>query len=273
VQHREEEYSEDGFDVLAAMQSEHFWYKGRHRFILAAMERLLASTRTGTESLAAIDLGGGCGGWVRYLTDRSTLRFSELALGDSSMRALDLAQSVIGPKAERYQVDLLNLQWENRWDIISMLDVLEHIPDDVTSMRQVAKALRPGGIAIIATPAFPIFWTYNDDYAKHQRRYVKADFRRLAASVGLELIYTRYFMFFLSPLLVASRMIQRPGKDVAPADVDALVKKAHRVPAAPVNAALSAILAAETTLGHYLPFPWGTSVVGVFQRRAASQSS
>src|SRR5215212_5994091 len=70
VAHNAEEYDPRGFAVLLQMQREHFWYRGRHRFVRAAVERHLARRSPGPAALSAIDLGGGCGGWVNYLHQR-----------------------------------------------------------------------------------------------------------------------------------------------------------------------------------------------------------
>lgn len=56
VQHRDDEYPEDGFATLWAMQERHFWYRGRHRFLLHALDR---HRPRGSGPLAAVDLGGG----------------------------------------------------------------------------------------------------------------------------------------------------------------------------------------------------------------------
>lgn len=45
----------------------------------------------------------------------------------------------------------------------------------------------------------------------------------------------------------------------------ALMSKTHQVPLAVMNLPLTAVFAAETPLGHWLQFPWGTSVLGVFR--------
>jgi hypothetical protein len=50
------------------------------------------------------------------------------------------------------------------------------------------------------------------------------------------------------------------------AQKQALMHQTHQVPPAPLNLALTAIFAAETPLGHWLRFPWGTSVLGVFRK-------
>ncbi|NCC40957.1 MAG: hypothetical protein EOM21_16220 [Gammaproteobacteria bacterium] len=45
-----------------------------------------------------------------------------------------------------------------------------------------------------------------------------------------------------------------------------LARSQHQVPSAPLNLALTAAFGAETPLGHWLRFPWGTSILGVFRK-------
>jgi SAM-dependent methyltransferase len=266
VAHREEEYPSEGFDVLRDMQSRHFWYRGRHRFILRALRKVARTLRPhGGPSLSIVDLGAGCGGWIAYLHAHAPGLFGELALADSSMRALEFARDVVAPGAARYQVDLLDLPWEGRWDAAFLLDVLEHIPDDVGVLRQVRKALKPGGFLLVTTPAFECFRTYNDELARHVRRYTRRDFVRLAERSGLRLCRSRYFLFFLSPLLVLSRLKSPDLRRMTPQEIRAHLARTHRVPPAPLNALLGLIFGLETPLGHWLPFPWGTSILGVFR--------
>lgn len=264
VKHREEEYEEDGFETLRDMQDRHFWYRGRHRFLLAAVDRFLPKSGA---PRSAIDLGGGAGGWVSYLAKQRPERFNPLALADSSIVALTLAESVFPPAAQRYQVDLMQLQMRDQWDAAFLLDVIEHIPDDLHALEQAREALKPGGYLFVATPAFPQFWSYNDDLAQHQRRYVRSDFMRLAQQAELTLCDARYFMFYLSPLYLISRM--KPGLGaMTDEQKKELVIQQHRVPSVPINTILTTIFTAETPLGHWLRFPWGTSILGVFRKNS-----
>jgi hypothetical protein len=45
-----------------------------------------------------------------------------------------------------------------------------------------------------------------------------------------------------------------------------LIERAHRVPLPAINALMTLIFGLETPLGLWLPFPWGTSILGVFQK-------
>jgi SAM-dependent methyltransferase len=263
VTHRDEEYDQDGFDRLQKMQEKHFWYRGRHRFLLGSLDRHLPST---VNNLSAIDLGGGVGGWVKYLAQTRSEIFTKIALADSSPIALAFAKDVLPLNSERYQIDLMNLQMENEWDVAFLLDVIEHLPDDKRAMQEAKNALKPGGLLFVATPAFQQFWSYNDDLAHHQRRYRRSDFSHLAQQSGLKLLDARYFMFFLSPLYILSRM--KPGiHKLSMEKKMKIVLQQNQIPAAPINKVLSAIFEAETPLGHWVNFPWGTSILGVFQKQ------
>jgi SAM-dependent methyltransferase len=270
IQHRDEEYDSRAFELLRRMQKNHFWYRGRHRFLLHALRRHLPSPKRDLGLLRLVDLGGGCGGWINYVLKHHRNEFKELALADSSLVALRFAQEFLSDTASLYQIDLLRLGWKERWDVAFLLDVLEHIPDDCAALREIGQALTPGGLLFVTTPALKRFWTWNDDAAKHQRRYCKADYRELAAACGLELLDVRYFMFLLSPLLLAQRMLIRPPAAAESLDPDEqleLVKRTHKIPPSLINSLLAAVFASETPLGHMFPFPWGTSVLAVFRRR------
>lgn len=262
VLHRQSEFEEENLRQLLRMQQDHFWYIGRHRFILHALRQQLRGRR----ELSAIDLGGGCGGWLAYLREREPERFSEIALADSSLHALELAGPVVGQFAERYQVDLYDLGWKDRWDVVFLLDVLEHLSEDARALQQIYAALRPGGLLFVTTPALPIFHSYNDDLVHHLRRYSRSDFAELASRSSLRLVRSRYFMFLLSPFVFARRWRSPDVESMTRGEIRILLERTHDVPPALPNRILTAIFSMETPLGWHLPFPWGTSILGVFEK-------
>jgi 2-polyprenyl-3-methyl-5-hydroxy-6-metoxy-1,4-benzoquinol methylase len=264
--HREADYDSAGFASLRRMQTRHFWYRGRHRFLLHFARRVAVNPLENGRRPDAIDLGGGCGGWVQYLAEHAADRFGQIALGDSSPTALSLASDVVPTGTKRYRIDLLNLQWSERWDVAFLLDVLEHIDEDERVLREIYAALRPGGSLIVATPALEWFRSTLDDVTHHVRRYSRRDFTRLASRTGFEVAASRYFMFLLSPLLWAARRGGPDANTMTSEDINRYIERSSRIPPALVNSTLAAIFAAETPLGAWLPFPWGTSVVAVLRR-------
>lgn len=262
VQHRNEEYDQASFNTLWAMQDRHFWYRGRHRFLLAVLDRIMAGSK---EPWRAVDLGGGVGGWIRHLVEMRGDRFSKLVLADSSEMALQMAGDVLPQLVDRYQIDLMDLGWHNQWDCAFLLDVIEHIPDDVKALREASLALKPGGYLIVTAPALRQFWSYNDELVHHLRRYNRVDFANLAQASGLELCDARYFMFLLSPLYWLSRK-WKTTQGMSEDQKRAHIKQTHQVPNILINGALTIVFAAETPLGQVVRFPWGTSILGVFRK-------
>lgn len=264
--HRDEEYEETGFNILIQMQRDHFWYRCRHKLLLNVLKKEVPSRFGKTDTLRAIDIGGGCGGWLEYLHIYQPFMFQQLALGDSSIRALTMAEPIIGRFAERYQVDLLDIVWSEEWDVVFLLDVLEHIPDHEEALRQIRKGMRPGGLLFITTPALNFFWRYNDEIGHHQRRYCKQNFKDLARYANFKLLRTDYFMFFLSPVLLLSRLLFRPSTSATHEQRQEYVAHTHRIPTQPVNKILSGIFSIEALMINWVSFPWGTSILAVLQR-------
>jgi SAM-dependent methyltransferase len=73
-------------------------------------------------------------------------------------------------------------------DAVVLLNVLEHIEDDLGAARQVARVLKPNGIAIIEVPAGPGLYDVYDRYLKHYRRYRRRDLVHLVTRAGLEVL-------------------------------------------------------------------------------------
>jgi 2-polyprenyl-3-methyl-5-hydroxy-6-metoxy-1,4-benzoquinol methylase len=270
IAHRDDEFNEAQLDVYAKIEPRHFWFAGRRRFLTHAVHRAVRRFFPSETGLRAVDLGAGTGAWAAHLVRAMPGLFAEIAVADSSRRALDLAARVAGPPVARYQVDLRQLGWHQRWDVAFLLDVLEHIADDRHVLSEIAGSLRPGGLLFVTTPALDSLRTYNDDLEHHARRYSRRDFQRLAEASALELIDARYFMFLLSPLLVASRWFGPKIERLTNEERVACYRHTHRVPWPPLNAALRLIFSFETPLGHWVHFPWGTSLLGIFRRPATS---
>lgn len=250
--------------MLGAMHRQHFWYRGRRRFVLLALRRVLAKLGRLGQPLDVADLGGGNGNWLAWLLRTGGLPLGRAVLADISPQALADAQAIVPQQVETKQVDLCGpLPWHEAFDVVFLLDVIEHFRDDAALLERVRGALRPGGLAVITTPAFMGLWSWNDEADGHFRRYRLGDFRALAERTGLRPVLLRYFGWTLLPLYVAARWLLRPR---SAAEVAARAQRLHRVPAAWVNGLLTAAFCAETPLGVHLPLPWGTSALGVLRR-------
>ena len=65
-------------------------------------------------------------------------------------------------------------------DIVLAMDVLEHIQDDYSTLKEWKNTLKPNGLLLITVPAFQHLWSSHDIFLGHHRRYNKKDISDLA---------------------------------------------------------------------------------------------
>lgn len=89
--------------------------------------------------------------------------------------------------------DATSMSWDTRFDTVVLLDVLEHIEDDLGFLRRLAGCLAPGGRLVLKVPAGEWLYSPLDTAIGHFRRYSKKSLRRAFAEAGLRRGGERYF--------------------------------------------------------------------------------
>ena len=74
---------------------------------------------------------------------------------------------------------------DERFDLVLLLDVLEHVDDDRALLAQAATLLADGGRLLVTVPAFPALWSAHDEFLRHHRRYRRSALLGLAPRAGL----------------------------------------------------------------------------------------
>ena len=118
-------------------------------------ERTFAALTRGVEgsSLAALDVGGGSG-WLLNDLKRADPRVKETAVVDIDPRA----ESIAHANGHAYHLTTFEkFETDNRFDIILMLNLIEHVTDPMAVLRKAKQLLRPGGRIWIKTPNFDAF--------------------------------------------------------------------------------------------------------------------
>ena len=152
------------------------------------------------------------------------------------------------------------------YDLVTALDVLEHIEDDCGALAELARVCRPGGRLLLTVPSFPSLWSDHDIVNHHVRRYHPRDFRELISESGLNIQHESGMNFFLLPVAYLWRTYrkifrQRPSPQGPRAD------NTHQAP--PVNALLRAIFSAESPLIAGPGLPLGLSILCLAEKREA----
>lgn len=115
------------------------------------------------------------------------------------------------------------------FDIICLLDVIEHVEDDSAALRTAAAMLKPNGLVVINVPAMPQLWSIHDEVNRHFRRYTWNSLKSALISADLNILRMTYWGSFLVPIAWLSRKFTTVGRE------DYKVS----VPAAPINAVMN----------------------------------
>jgi SAM-dependent methyltransferase len=167
------------------------------------LRRLIASMVTGT---SVLDIGCGSGHLLRLLEDQG-----KCVVGlEPSRELVDLAQALHGPlRIEHGSPEDID-EWPHRFDTITIIDVLEHIQDDVEQLRRMKALLKSRGRLVIVAPAFQALYGPRDAEQGHFRRYGRGDLVGKLHLTGYRITRVRYWntLGFL-PYFIASRVLPR----------------------------------------------------------------
>ncbi len=236
---------------LRDLQDRHWWFVGRRSVVESLIRRFAAFLPDRRKILEA---GCGYGGNLAMLS-----KFGEVEAFEYDKAAREYAATLAKrPVAYGHLPDQVGFD-TTKFDLIAMLDVLEHIEDDAASLRALRARLAPGGSVVLTVPALPWLWSTHDEIHHHKRRYTRAGLIAVLQDAGFTPVSVGYFNTLLFPLALLQRIALRfrgreHGTDVLPRH--------------PLNWLFSQIFAFERRFAGRIPMPIGLSLYAI--ARAAS---
>ena len=94
-------------------------------------------------------------------------------------------------------------------DLVLLMDVVEHVADDIGFVRDYAMKVAPGTRFIVTVPAFMWLWSAHDEFLEHLRRYTLGGIERVVRAGGLRVERACYFYGLLLPVAALSRRLER----------------------------------------------------------------
>jgi SAM-dependent methyltransferase len=237
------------FDAYARSEECHWWFVARR----AILQHLLEHLCRGGRPRRILEIGCGTGGNLPLLARYGTLQAVEQ---DDQARALANRRRICPVQAGSLPHAL---PVAGRFDLICLLDVLEHVEDDGAALREVAGRLTDGGWLLISVPAYRFLWSAHDVANQHRRRYHRRQLVQLVREAGLHVAYATYCNTLLFPAIAASRLIGRCLGGQAGSDL-------HMPPRA-LNDLLMRLFALERRVMPRLRLPFGVSLLVVARSR------
>lgn len=237
------------YALMASFEENHWWFTARRAIAEKIIKRL--DLPPGAKIL---DAGCGTGGNLAMLSRHGQVHAMELDPQARQMaNAKGIAQVLSGrlPDEVPYQ--------QGQFDLVTLLDVLEHVEDDRSTLSVLGSLLKPGGYLLISVPAFQLLWSAHDEVHHHKRRYFLGDLKRKLENAGLKVAYASYFNTLLFPLIFSARQLgkllpkQRKSGDL-------------RMPHPLVNRLLFAIFSSERFVLGCWSLPFGVSAFAVARK-------
>lgn len=231
---------------MAAAEQASWWFRGRRRVLDAVVGRLGLAPDS-----RLCDLGCGTGGNLAMLAG-----YGQVTGVERDPAAAQMARDATGLDVREGSAEATGLDSDS-FDIVCLLDVLEHLPDEAPALAEITRILRPGGLLLLTVPAFPMLWSGHDVALHHCRRYRRTGLARVLLNAGFELEWLSYYNAALFPPVAAVRVGRRLlGGGTAKADLGATTE-------GPAARLLEAVFAAERHVVGRVPLPVGVSLIGV----------
>jgi SAM-dependent methyltransferase len=236
--------------ATANAEARHFWFRG-FRFFVAP---LLRQATTGVSDVRLLDCGCGTGANAAWLD-----QFGRAYGFDLSSVGLRLGYELGRRRLARATVTAVPFP-SNTFDVVTSFDVLYGLEtaDERAAVAEMYRLTRPGGFLIVNVAAMDVLRGDHSILGREVRRYSRASLRALLTNAGFSIVRLTHTNAALFVPMVVIRTFQRwrglPMVDEA-ADSDI------RVPAAPINAVLTAALRLESVWLHLFDSPFGSSLL------------
>jgi 2-polyprenyl-3-methyl-5-hydroxy-6-metoxy-1,4-benzoquinol methylase len=221
-------------DILGSSIDQHWYYASK----AAATMRLLGTT----PYKRILDVGAGSGFFSHYLLTHSSA--SEAWCVDISYDADSDATTSGKPVHYRRSIDAVDA------DLVLLMDVLEHVDDDIGLLKTYVEKVPSGSRFLITVPAFQFLWSGHDDFLEHKRRYTLAQLEAVVRKSGLTVKQGAYYFGLVFPIAATLRLLP---KGAQPSPPRSQLKQHHPL----VNTMLKTLCSVE------LPFMGANRLAGL----------
>lgn len=238
----------------------HWWYRGRKEIIRLFLRQFFIQNNGSIPKDSQI-LEVGCGSGMNL----SLLKeFGELDGTETEIETIEYLHKNY-PNYRIFQHEIPK-NIEKSYDMICLLDVLEHIEDEETAIKWIYQHLNSNGILVLTLPCFSFLWSYHDILAHHKRRYTKKSLKK-AIQNHFVIEKWSYFNFFLFTPIALFNFLDHFLDWLLRRSPSQKKDRNYYGQNKWLNSLLYKIMSLEVFLLSYLNFPFGVSLIGIFRKK------
>jgi ubiquinone/menaquinone biosynthesis C-methylase UbiE len=243
--------NENEYQEMFELESHYWWFVARRQLVGDMIRDIARRLRQGPTIL---DVGCGTG------INQTEFSGSGRSVGiDSSLTALTLSRQRGVNNLIQSDIESLGIA-TGCVDLITALDVLEHVDDDLLAMKELRRVLSPDGALLVTVPAYRFLWSEHDEALHHRRRYTASELRNKLTLAGFQVERVTYFLSSLFLPILFIRFVQSVFiKSAYP-------KTSHIILPGWINSLLIFILRIERLVLRTVNLPFGVSVVCVARK-------
>ena len=240
-------------------EDRHWWFAGRTWSLLNMLDRVIEPDG----KRRVLDIGCGAGNMFHHL-----IRYGPVVGVDNNPKPLAVARER-GYDIREGPAEDLPLDDES-FELVSLLDTMEHCDDDIAVLRECYRVCTPGGYLVITVPAFRWLWSHNDELNAHKQRYTAGELAEKLKRVGFRIKRMTYNDFFVFPMAASLILLRRGSKQEPELGSPHFDDESYQVemePAPPLlNTLLRGVTWTESQVLRWLNLPLGTSIIGIAQK-------
>ena len=245
------------YPILYRVEESHWWYRGRRRIIASFVEQICRNFSDRRPHI--LDVGCGTGANLLLLS-----QFGDTEGVDVSPDALEFCRQRGLNNVRLGEAEKLPYE-DGQFDLVTALDVVEHLDDDLAGLREFRRVLKPDGRILLFVPTFMFLWGVQDDVSHHRRRYRMPELRRVVEKAGFEVERTTYAnITFFAPILLVRQLMKLTG---------VRTETENTINISAFNGLFGSIFGAESTALRFLNLPFGVSGLCVARVRPDKQES
>ena len=236
------------YERMAAEQENHWWFRARREILSLLVKQLEPG-----DNARILEIGCGTGGNLRMLAG-----FGDVSAVEKDKSAREFARELTGINVLEGELPGALEKFEDKFDLICLFDVLEHVDEDIEALVRVKELLSNEGSIIMTMPAYQWLYGNHDREHHHFRRYNQRDIALLSAKTGLKISVISYFNTLLFPIILLARIVDKfrgHGRSTGSA-----------VPVNIINEFLYQVFRLEKILLKYTVLPYGASIYSVLKK-------